>query len=333
MKKLLSLAIALILLVSLAACSSQTSDTPASSETSTTDAAQTGSSQKLQRISIGGGSTGGAYYIIAGGLANIINEKVENVEATVEVTGGGIENINLMDSGDAQFGLANTDTAMYGVEGHTQFDSPKNILFVASLYPSTMQIVVRADSGIETIDQIRGKKVAIGAPGSGNAQASLTIMSACGIAESDVKIFDLAISEMPDALKDGTIDVAFIQAGIPTSSVMDLANTIDIRILELDEATRKAITEQYVYYGEMQIGTDVYGLDPVWAVGVTNSLVCSADLDEELVYQVTKTLFENLDELHKVHTITNLIDVNKAYIVPCDLHPGAIRYYKEIGLM
>lgn len=334
MKKLVSALLAAVMILSLAACGSNTSTAPAPDGSSSTTSTDTKKGDV--RISIGGGNTTGVYYILAGALANLVNEKSDNVIASAEVTGASIENCNLIHAGELEMGVANTDISMYAYNGETDNfpEAMPELRHIAKLYTSTMNIVVSADSDIHSVADLKGKKVAVGSPGAGQRVYVQEILEEYGLTMNDIQVYDLSQSEAVDAMKDNQIDAAFIHSGHPNSAVADLAASKNIRLISLDESAVESLTTKYPYLGAFTIPADAYGTDSdALAVGAWNSLICVDSLDEDTVYQVTKLMFENLDYLASCHDILKNIDVTKACTEEIPLHEGAIRYYKEIGLM
>lgn len=298
--------------------------------------AMTSASAEEVRISIGGGNTTGVYYILAGALANVITEKSENIVASAEVTGASIENCNLMHAGEMEMGVANTDIAMYAFNGETSNfpEAMPELRHIAKLYTSTMHIVALEGSGIQSVADLKGKKVAVGSPGAGQRVYVEEILNEYGMTMEDIKVYDLSQSEAVDALKDNQIDAAFIHSGYPNAAVTDLSTSKDIVCITLGEDVVASLTTKYPYLGACTIPADGYGTKAdALCVGAWNSLICVEALSEDTVYQVTKLMFENLDYLASCHDILKNIDVTKACSEEIPLHPGALRYYKEIGLI
>jgi TRAP transporter TAXI family solute receptor len=205
---------------------------------------------------------------------------------------------------------------------------------VGSLYANMIQIVTLADSGIMSIDDLKGKRVSVGAPGSGTEVNASTLLSANGISFDDFEAQRLNFNETADALANGDIDAGFWSVGAPTSSILNLATTNNIRVIGLTEAQIAAADAADPTFAPTMLGGGVYNgvADSVATLGVPNVLVVSSEMDEETVYQVTKAIFENIAELKAVHPAANetTIDFTMA-ATPVPLHPGALRYYEEVG--
>lgn len=288
------------------------------------------------RFSIGGGNSTGVYYIFAGALANLINEDLEGVSATAEITGASIDNLNLMHSGEVEMGVANTDIMMYAYNGQTDNfpEAMPELRQIGKLYTSTMHIVVPRGSDIKTVADMKGKKVAVGAPGAGQRVYVEEILNEYGLTMNDIVVYDLGQSESVDAMKDNQIDAIFLHSGFPNSAVTDLATSKDIELINLPEEVATSLTTKYPYLGTFTIPADAYGTSAdALAVGAWNSLVTVESMDEEVIYQTTKLLFSNVDYLTQCHEILGNIKVELAHTEEIPLHEGALRYYRELGLM
>lgn len=289
-----------------------------------------------QQLSIATGGTGGVYYPLGGGLAEIISTHVDGYSATAEVTGASVENMGLIARGDADIAFALADTVQQAYTGTGRFGGQKLEMLrgMAALYENTVQIVTLADNGIVSLSDLTGKRVSVGAPGSGTEVNANTILAANGIDYSDITVQRLNFNETADALANGDIDVGFLSVAAPTSSVLNLATTHSIRLIELSEAELARARQASPIYTRATISGSTYpGITGDTAVlGVPNILVVSADMPDALVYAVTRALFEYKAELGKVHPAANQISVEFTLsTTPVPLHPGAIRYYEEIG--
>jgi TRAP transporter TAXI family solute receptor len=289
-----------------------------------------------EQLSIATGGTGGVYYPMGGGLAEIINNYVEDYSATAEVTGASVENMGLIASGDADFAIALADTVYQAYHGTGRFDGQgiAATRAIGSLYANMVQIVTLADSGVSSIDDLKGKRVSVGAPGSGTEVNAETILKANGISFDDFDAQRLNFNETADALNNGDIDAGFWSVGAPTSSILNLATTNKIRIIALTEDQVAKASEAEPVMAPLSLPGGIYNgvPDAVSTVGIPNVLVVSADTDEDLVYAVTKAMFENIADLRAVHPAANQTTVEFTMVAtPVPLHAGAIRYYEEIG--
>ena len=290
-----------------------------------------------QQLSIATGGTGGVYYPIGGGLAEMINNRIEGAQATAEVTGASVENMGLIMRGDADLALALADTVYQAYTGTGDFEGRQveNTRALASVYPNAVQLVTLAESDIESIADLAGKRVSVGAPGSGTELNARAVLEANGISYEDFTPQRLNFNETADAIRDGDIDAGFWSVGPPTSSILNLAATRDIRLIGLsDEEVANAQKEEEVF-APYELAAGMYdGMDEaVQTIGIPNVLVVNADMDEELAYQLTQLLFENTDELIAVHPAANDTTVDFTMkSTPVPLHPGAIRYFEETGV-
>ncbi|MCA8865793.1 MULTISPECIES: TAXI family TRAP transporter solute-binding subunit [unclassified Halomonas] len=289
-----------------------------------------------QQLSIATGGTGGVYYPIGGGFAEMINNHIEGAQATAEVTGASVENMGLIMRGDADLALVLADTAYQAYTGTDDFEGRQieNTRALASVYPNAVQLVTLAESDIESIADLAGKRVSVGAPGSGTELNARALLEANGISYEDFTPQRLNFNETADAIRDGDIDAGFWSVGPPTSSILNLAATRDIRLIGLSDEEVANAQEEEAVFAPYELAAGMYdGMDEaVQTIGIPNVLVVNADMDEELAYQLTQLLFENTDELIAVHPAANDTTVEFTMeSTPVPLHPGAIRYFEEVG--
>jgi TRAP transporter TAXI family solute receptor len=295
-----------------------------------------GSAASAQDLSIATGGTGGTYYPYGGGLAELIGKYVDGVSATAEVTGASVENMALISQQQSDLAIALADTVYAAVNGTVEpfTGRPVDAQALASIYPNAVHIVTLADSGIESLQDLKGKRVSVGAPGSGTEVNARQVLTSNGITYDDIDEQRLNFNETADALRDGDVDAGFWSVGPPTSSILNLATTSDIRIIPLtEEEVANAIGVEPVF-AAYTLGAGLYnGMDePVPTISIPNVLVVNAAMDEELAYQITKNMFEHVDELIAVHPAANDTTIEFSLnSTPIPLHPGAIRYYEEIG--
>ena len=287
-----------------------------------------------QFISIATGGTGGVYYPVGGGMAELINQHVEGVNATAEVTGASTENVRLLQAGEVELGLVQNDITFYAKTGTEMFEDEElgNLRGVAVLYPEIIQIVTLEGAGIDSVYDFAGKTIAVGAPGSGTEANARQIIEAHGLTYEDMTVDYLSFAEAVDQLRDGHVDAAFLTAGIPTGALMDLAATHDPKILSIDEDVAAQIMEDFPFYTEAVIPGGTYdGLDEdVNTVTVLAMIVTSAALDSDTVYNMTAAIFDNLDYLYEIHERARDITVEAAQDgMPIELHRGAARYFDQ----
>lgn len=289
-----------------------------------------------EQLSIATGGTGGVYYPVGGGLAEIINTHIEGYSATAEVTGASVENMGLIATGDADLAIGLADTVAQAYTGTGRFEGQQlpMIRGVASVYANMVQIIALDGSGITTLEDLRGKRVSIGAPGSGTEVNTGAILEANGISYDDIEEQRLNFNETADALANGDIDAGFWSVGAPNSSIMNLATTNNIVMLQLSEAELAAARAADATFAVTTLAGGTYnGVDADTTVlGIPNVLVVSAEMSDDLAYQITKVMFENIADLQAVHPATNETTVEFTMsATPVPLHPGAIRYYEEVG--
>jgi TRAP transporter TAXI family solute receptor len=290
-----------------------------------------------EQLSIATGGTGGVYYPMGGGLAEVINRHIEGYSATAEVTGASVENMGLIATGDADLAIGLADTVYQAQSGTGRFEGQplSMIRGIASLYANMVQIVTLADSGITSIQDLKGKRVSIGAPGSGTEVNANAILGAVGISYDDMDEQRLNFNETADALANGDIDAGFWSVGAPTSSILNLATTNSIVMIVLSDDEIAAARAAEPLFAATSLPGGLYqGVDnAVNVLGVPNVLVASADMSDDLAYAITKAMFENIAELQAVHPAANQTTVVFTMdATPIPLHPGAIRYYEEIGV-
>lgn len=288
---------------------------------------------KPKFMSILTGGTGGTYYPLGGSFANIVSDAT-GISTTAETTGASAENMQSIKDGKGEIAFTQTDIASYAKDGKLMFEgnAVDNVQAIGTLYPETIQIVTTAKSGIKSVADLKGKKVSVGAPGSGTNANAQQILEVYGMTFDDIKKQDLSFDESVAGIQDGTIDAAFVTAGTPTGAVEGLAATEDVVIVPVDADKAKDLIAKYPYYTTDEVPSGVYGLtSAVPTVAVQAMLVVSSDLSEDVVYEVTKSIFENLDQV--THAKGKLIKAEKALNgVGIDVHPGAQKYYDEKGI-
>ncbi|MEJ6478875.1 MAG: TAXI family TRAP transporter solute-binding subunit, partial [Octadecabacter sp.] len=282
------------------------------------------------------GGTGGTYYPVGGGLAEIVNNHVEGYSATAEVTGASVENMGLIATGDADLAIALADTVAQAYAGTGRFDGQQldMVRGLASLYANMVHIVTLEGSGITSLEDLRGKRVSIGAPGSGTEVNTAAILAANGISYDDIDEQRLNFNETADALGNGDIDAGFWSVGAPTSSLLNLATTQDIVILSLTQGELEAAMGAHATFAMTTLpGGSYNGVDEdILVLGIPNVLTVSSEMSDDLAYELTKAMFENIAELRAVHPAANETTIEFSMAAtPIPLHAGALRYYDEVG--
>lgn len=291
------------------------------------------------RLVIGTGGAGGVFFPYGSGLADIITEKLENAEASAEVTGGSVDNMKLVQAGDADIGMATMDSAYNAINGADAYaeTGPVPACALATLYTSFVHVVAPEESGIETLADMTGKRISVGSVGSSTEGVADRLLEAAGLDPSaGITRSNLSVTESVNALKDEKIDAFFWIGGLPTSAVTDLVNTPGIRVKFLDTSGFvDPLREKYgPVYTAYTLPKAVYGLDAdLQGVGIGNTLFVNANMPSELAYKLLTTIFGNLEAVQQVHpeaTRLSLAGAVEGSSIP--YHPGAIQYYVEQGV-
>ena len=290
------------------------------------------------QIRIATGGTGGVYYIYGGAMADVLSKHLPGVNAVAEVTSASVDNILLLATGQAEMAFSLADTAYLAVQGQDPFDGPQPVKALAVLYNNYNHLVTRADSGIRTLADLKGKRVSTGAAGSGTEVTALRILEAAGLdPDKDVQREFLGVQESADALRDGRIDAFFWSGGYPTGAVSDLANTpgLDIYLVPMGDVVDDLVQKYGAVYVEDSFPAGAYSGDvkeDTPTVAVPNYLLVPASMDEQRAYDILKTLFEHKAELVAVHPEAEKLTLENAVTGQVvEYHPGAIRYYQEQG--
>lgn len=294
---------------------------------------------KEHYIHIATGNTMGTYYIIGGAISELLNEKVPDMHCGIQTTTGSIANVKLMSDGVVEFAIIQNDIASYAVNGTEMFKDDNKYKFdtlrgLATLYPESCQFVTTEASGINSISDLRGKKVAVGAEGSGAEANARQILEVYGLTYNDVQPMYLSFSAASKALKEGSIDAAFLTAGAPTLAVQDVASQMNIKLLPIDDEHFKTLSEKYPFYSRNTIPKGTYhGFDEdVQTASVMAILACNDKVDNDLANKVLKTIFDNLDTLKSAHPVITALDKNLAtekshMTIP--FQEGAEKFFKE----
>lgn len=298
----------------------------------------TGCAPKKQYLSIATGGTGGVYYPLGGGLAKILNENIKGMEANVRSTGASVANVNLLaqaGSEGVEIAFIQNDITYYAYTGTEMFQGKKNdkIRGIATLYPEVVQIIATEASGIKSVKDLAGKRVAVGAQGSGVEANARQIVEAFGLSYKDFAKTDyLSFAEATSNMKDGHIDAAFVTSGIPTAAVVELFNTTKVNLVTVSGPEVDALRAKYPFYSKITIPANTYKDQsaPVETIAVMAMIVCKADLTEKQVYDITKALFTNLKTFGDAHVRGKDLTINSAQnAMPIPLHPGAEKFFKE----
>lgn len=282
------------------------------------------------RVSIGTGGTGGLFYVIGAGMADVINRNLDGTTARAEVTGASVENIRRVAAGQMTFGFSSSSTLYEATVGEGPFNGqPLEVAAMAYLYPAVLQVATVEGTGITDLSQLAGKSVSMGPPGSNAAVLAQRLLTAYGVLD-DVEQQFLSYNEGISALKNGQVEAAVVLAGAPTASLIDLDAQEDMVLLSVDADTVAGMIEDYPFYQLYDVPADTYPdqTGPVTMINDPATLFTAANADEDLIFNLTSALFDNLDQLSEVHPQAAAISAGTATQVPIDLHPGAARYFE-----
>jgi len=291
------------------------------------------------RISITTGGTGGVYYPMGGGMANILSKYVPGLTATAEVTGGSVDNLKLINAGKSEVGFSMVDAGWDALEGVDKFkDGKVNVRTLMVLYPNKMHVVTVDSAGINKLSDLKGKRVSTGSAGSGTEIMAMRVLEAAGLdGKKDIKQERLGAAESVNAIKDRKIDAFFWVGGVPTAAVTDLAATpgIKLKLIDHDEVIA-AMNKKYgpLYsHGTIPAGSYPGQEKPNQEVDVWNILVTNDKMSDQMAYTIVKTLFEKKPELVAVHKEAQNIELkNQPIGSPIPFHPGAKKYFAEQGI-
>jgi TRAP transporter TAXI family solute receptor len=291
-------------------------------------------------IAIATGGTGGVYYPLGGGMANVLTKYVPNVAATARVTGGSVDNLKLIGSQQSEVALVMVDAALDALKGEDKFKgNPVEVRTLMVLYPNRMHVVSIEGKGIEKLSDLKGKRVSTGSPGSATEVMAFRVIDGGGLdKDKDMRRERLGVAESVNALKDGKIDAFFWVGGLPTAAVTDLGATPGVKIKLIDHT--EVVDPMNKKYGNLYtagvIPAKTYpGQDKDNAISIVqNILVANAKMPDQVAYDIVKTFIEKRDELVAVHgearsiTLENQVPKN----TPIPWHPGATKFFKEKGL-
>ena len=291
-------------------------------------------------MSIGTGGTGGVYYPLGGGLANVLSKNLPGYQATAEVTGGSVDNLKLINSGQSELAFVMADAALDALNGEDKFKGSKvPVRTLMVLYPNQMHVVTIEGTGIEKLADLKGKRVSTGSPGSATEVMAFRVIEAAGLdKDKDMKRERLGVAESVNAIKDRKIDAFFWVGGLPTAAVTDLAATpgVKMKMIDHSEVVDKMNAKHGNLYAASVIKAGVYPSQDKDSKNtvVWNILVANASLSDEMAYKVVKTMIEKKADLVAVHqeaksfSLDNQIKSNSS--IPW--HPGAVKYFAEKGV-
>lgn len=299
-----------------------------------------GESEKKDQhdLIFGTAGTSGTYYVVGAAMGASVNKNSEKVNVIVQPTKGSMENLNLANAGDIQLGLSNSDGVYWASTGTGTYEKSGklNIKAVMNLYRSQGQMVALRSSGIKTYGDLKGKKVNLGPSGQTVVEASKAVLRAYGIdPEKDITPFFLAVDEGLSKLKDGEIDASFFMAAAPTAGVVNIASTTAIQLVDIDKHIIEQVSKEYPFYavGVVPAGTYRGQNEDVYVTEMVTELFANADVPEDAIYEFVKQAIETQPQYVDAHVSIREITGEFAAQVVTDLHPGALKYYKEKGYL
>jgi len=300
--------------------------------------------QEATFVTIGTGGVTGVYYPTGGAISRMINNKFDTykIKATVESTSGSVFNINAVMNGDLEFGVAQSDRQYQAYNGMAEWQESgpqTDLRSVFSVHPEAITLVASEESGIMEIADLNGKRVNLGNPGSGQLQNSKDVLAAVGIDEEEISAEYVKAIEAPGLLQDGRIDAFFYTVGHPAGNIKEATSgRVKVRIIPITGPAIEGMVNDRPYYAEALIPQDFYPAalneEDIRTIGVKATFVTSSSVSADIVYAITKEVFENLDdfrELHPAYKVLSERNMLKGLSAP--IHPGALRYYRESGLM
>lgn len=291
--------------------------------------------QRNENLTFATGGTGGVYYPYGGGIANVVSQKLPGVVVTVQETNASVDNMKLLQSDQAQLALGLGDVVSDAAKGEHDFsDGALDICSLGNLYNNYVHAFSVTGPGVTSVESMRGKRVAVGAPGSASEVTADRILQAAGLdPKKDIQRSQLGVAETVDALKDGTIDAGFWSGGLPTGAIVDLASTGKLALIDTGQYADAMAKEYGDFYfaADIPAGTYQGQTKPSSNVVSPNILVVRKDMDQSLQQDITRTIFENKDALIQVHPAAKELNPKTAgtvgFIATC---PGAQAYYDSV---
>ncbi|MFC0471315.1 TAXI family TRAP transporter solute-binding subunit [Halalkalibacter kiskunsagensis] len=335
MKKFCTLIVA-SMLVFLTACGGEGTTNSEAEETKGTEVE---SKEQLEDLfaTVATGGTSGVYYPIGGAISNIIETEL-GIDSSVQATGASVENVNLLNTGRAELAITMADTVLQAYEGSGAFEGEQpidSLRGLTALYPNFVQVVTTEASGIKSIAELEGKRVGVGAANSGVELNARMVLEAHGMTYDDVDEDYLSYSEAIDQIKNGMIDAAFVTSGVPNATVIDLDTTHKAKILPIEGEAMDYLIENYQFFSSEMIPAGAYGNEEeIPTAAITNLLLLSNEVSEDAGYEITKALFENLEQIQGSHNAAKDITLETVDVgMSIPFHPGAERYFKEVGAL
>ena len=289
-------------------------------------------------LSMGTAPPGGAFFVVGSALAEVINETgtTQGFNATAEATSGSQENIRRLSTGELDFSLSNSAITYFAVQGTEGWDRAYPMRSVMTLAPNIALFVTQTGSGVETLEDLKGRRVTVGVPGAGFQYFVRPLLAAHGVTYDDFSPLEATQQAAVDMLADGSVDAAFLGGALPTASITQAAASMTITFIPFGDAEKQGLVDEYLFFRPATIPADTYRGQPEAFDGLdvgSMHLITSADAPDDLVYTVTRLLYENRNLVVEKHAAGRAI--NSANVVRdtgTEFHPGAIRFYREIGI-
>lgn len=331
MKRVFAMILTAAMMASLAGCGGTSNP-----GTTAPDAPENTAGTEKTKIILATGGTSGTYYAVGGVLQTVLSPSLNLSTISVAATGASVANVNMITDGEAQMAILQSDVINYAHEGTYDFEGEPedNALWVAGIYNETIQILARP--GIESISDLKGKTVCVGDVGSGTEVSAWQVLGAAGLTKEDIHAVNGSFQDGVDQLKDGKIDAAFTVAGAPTTAIVDYATTNEMNLISLTEDEVSKLQADYPFLIRDDLKANTYDgqAEDVTCVAIQAVLVASDELSEEVVYEVLKGMFDHQAELSEGHAKFSLLTPESASAgATVPMHPGAEKYYKEIGVL
>lgn len=307
---------------------------PADNSAPTADTTVT-ESYNITDLSIGGAGTSGTFYIMGAAYADLIT-KTLGINTVCEVTAGSVENVVLMADGQIEMGVVQLDVTLDALNGTGSFTEPVPLKVLVPMYPNVVQIVTLKDSDINSFEDLRGKRVSVGSPGSGILSTNEIIFSVLGMdIKTDIEPQYLSFAETTDAFRNNAVDAVIVNTAAPAGFLTDLETTNEIKFVSLTDEEIAKFTDSFPFYSKATVPGGTYKSisEDYTTFAVWIALMCREDLPEQAAYDIAKTLFEGYDSLQNVHAVASYLKVENApFIQGVEYHPGAARYLAEQGV-
>lgn len=285
-----------------------------------------------EELRIGTASQGGAFYPVGQAVSTLVTNHAEGLEMVPVVTQGSVQNPKLVHSGEVDIGITNNNLAVLANKGIGAYEKSGAMALrgIGALHPSVLHMITLADSDINTVADLKGKKIALGPAGGGTIPFAKQVLEVHDLQLSDITPSFLSYADGFSQLSDGNVDAAFALSGYPASAVMQARVNKELKFIELAPGSLDKVLVQYPNYSQVKVAKEVYDMRADGtAIGVNNILFVRADLDEEKAYKITKAIYSNMEEFKQINALAKQIDIEHSKQLKIPLHPGAARYFNE----